>query len=116
MRSERGGRAIIKRVRDALARTDATVDVNLVFECPVEWEQMKPIGGSGDTVRRCDQCRCRVYDFTSTPKADVVNLIRRSGGETCGQVQRRSDGRIVFGECTKDLNARIMRGRIVVRT
>ncbi len=110
------GRAVIKRVRDALARTDATVDVNLVFECPVEWEQMKPLPGSGDTIRRCDQCRCRVYDFTSTPKADVVNLIRRSGGELCGQVQRRSDGRIVFGECTQDLNARPMRGRIVVRT
>ncbi len=114
MGDERDERAIVERVRDALAHTDATVDVELIFECPVEWEQMRPIAGSGDAGRRCDECRCTVYDFTSTPKADVVNLIHRSGGVICGQVRRRSDGRIVFGNCTRDLNVRPKLGVVVL--
>jgi len=115
MRKDHKGRKTMKKVRDALARTDAAVEVDLVFECPVPWEEMRPLEACGQAVRHCERCDCRVYDLADTPKAAVVSLVRSSGGDLCGQVQRRTDGRVVFGECTADLNVQVMRGRLVVR-
>lgn len=118
MRNDSQGRRTMKKVQEALSSIEASVEVELVYDCPVEWRDMRPMRshGDGDTVRHCEKCGSRVYDLCQTPKRSIISLVRSSGGELCGQVKARADGLVVFGSCSADRNARPMRGRIVVRT
>ena len=100
---------MLRRLREVLRQLGhrPNIDLRLTLNCPVEWDEMTPT--EQPDRRHCTNCNSDVLDLLGKSKAEVLALLRASGGHLCGQVYARADGRVVFGPCAES-DPYLMRG------
>src|SRR5262245_2121528 len=86
---------------------DAIDRITIASPCTVPWESM-----SGDDAKRfCGQCRLHVHDFSQMTRAEIADLLHRTGGNCCKRIWRRRDGRIITKDCRRVLDGLRRRAR-----
>jgi len=100
---------MLRRVREVLRKRNhrAHIDLRLVLQCPVQWEEMRPT--KQPDRRHCTTCSSDVLDLLGKSKAEVLAILKASGPQLCAQVYARGDGRVVFGPC-EEAEPLVMRG------
>jgi hypothetical protein len=58
-----------------------------------------------NSVRFCEQCQLRVYDFSQLTRREAESLVARTGGRICGRLYRRADGTVLTKDCPVGLRA-----------
>ena len=88
---------------------DENIDIKLVYNCPVQWEDMKIL--SCVRARFCEKCSLKVFDVTKLSPQETKDLIEENEGEVCGQVYVRKGKKVSFEDC-KGREAVKTRGRL----
>src|SRR5262245_16972536 len=71
--------------------------IRIASPCSAEWDAMP-----GDArVRRCGDCRKRVYNLAELTRAEAEALIIAHEGELCVRLYRRRDATIVTADCLR---------------
>lgn len=76
----------------------------------VAWDDMEPVAGAGDRVRRCGACSLDVHDLSALSRDEAEALLRaRDGRRLCVRLFRREDGRLLTSDCPLALSERLDR-------
>src|SRR5262249_42531827 len=71
--------------------------IRIASPCSADWDAMP-----GDArVRRCGDCRKRVYNLAELTRAEAEALIIAHEGELCVRLYRRRDATIVTADCLR---------------
>ncbi|VAX40307.1 hypothetical protein MNBD_PLANCTO02-1256 [hydrothermal vent metagenome] len=70
-------------------------DLKIANPCPANWNEM-----TGDEhVRHCKLCEKNVYNLSSIPEQDAIDLVNKHEGNLCGRLYLRKDGTVIVNDC-----------------
>ena len=96
-----------------LNQFDLTIldNIHIAAPCSADWSKMM----GDDRSRLCGECHKHVYDLTVMSPEAAVDLIREREGNICVRMYKRSDGRLIAGNCPVGARAVMWRtGRLVI--
>lgn len=69
--------------------------VRVASPCNARWEDMT----GDDRSRFCKHCSKHVFNLSALSRAEAGSLVREKEGKFCARFYRRSDGRMLTGNC-----------------
>jgi hypothetical protein len=84
------------------ARLPVLDNIRVAAPCTADWTKM----AGDERVRACGDCNKNVYNLSEMTREEAEALIVEKEGRLCVRYYRRTDGTILFGDCTIGVSRR----------
>jgi hypothetical protein len=84
--------------------------VSVASPCQASWEDMP----GEERVRFCVGCKKHVYNLSAMPRDEAEALLKEKGESLCVRFYRRTDGKILSGDCPVGVRSKRWRRRVAL--
>jgi hypothetical protein len=84
------------------ARLPVLDNIRVAAPCTADWTKMP----GDERVRACGDCNKNVYNLSGMTREEAEALLVEKEGRLCVRYYRRTDGTILFGDCTIGVSRR----------
>lgn len=84
-------------IKENLRELDPEMSFTMKFACAMKWDEMQET--DDPRCKHCERCDLHVFDLVGLNPTEISELVRKNGGEICGQAHVRNDNTLNFDPC-----------------